>query len=526
MNTRGSWVWIATAVAVSAALLPTLSPGIVGLFHDDAIYVATAKSLADGDGYHLANLPGAPVQTKYPPFFPGLLALLWKITPGFPQNVLALKSLNLVFIAILLVAMVKLIQQHVAGAAWPVLLLGQLVLVTNPGMVSFADFTMTDVLFTTLVTVALALWGRGAPRAYGGMALLAIVAIALLTRSVGISLVAAIVFVSAVQRRYRESLVYAAVAFAIMASWTLWGRLHRGGDRSVLVDYYQTYETPAIAHVISDPALAWQIVIGNCRMAVDSLIFVLGPVWTFVGPLLLAVSIVGVYRLARSAGAIVLVFTVCYLGTVLLHPFAPHRYLLPLMPVFVLCLVAGASWPWQMNQRARSRQWATAASTAALAIVLAGNLLWLRFTPWRSENVRGWYGMSMGYTWSGFEETFAWIRQNTDPHARLAGLFDPMYFLYTGRQAVRPWFHRPESYFYPYGNAVPFVGRAPDVARELRALGVEYLVLDPPKGYAEGAAAVSMLRALVTLPEVNARRVFVSADGQHEVYRLWHSGIS
>jgi hypothetical protein len=54
--------------------------------HDDTIYRASAKSLAEGHGYRIASLPGEPFQTKYPPVLPLLLALLWKLAPGFPEN--------------------------------------------------------------------------------------------------------------------------------------------------------------------------------------------------------------------------------------------------------------------------------------------------------------------------------------------------------------------------------------------------------------------------------------------------------
>src|SRR5262245_10128998 len=404
MNARGSWLWVATAIAAAAAVMPMLSPGIIGLFHDDAVYVATAQSLAEGNGYRLVNLPGAPAQTKYPPLFPQLLALVWKSTPAFPANAIALKSLNLVFIAILLVAMVKLIQIHVRNAVWPALLLSQLVLVTNPGIMSFADYTTTDVCFTMLVTVSVVLWGRGEPRRREELALLALIAIAILIRSVGISLAAALVVMSLIQRRYRQSLLYATVAIVAMTSWTLWASLHRSSG-SVLLDYYQAYETPAVVLLFSDPLLAWRIVIGNCRLAIDSLPAVLGPAWTFTWPLLLAASAVGCYRLARSGGGMIVVFTVCYLGVVLLHPFAPHRYLLPLVPLFVLTLVVGV-WPQQIDPAHGSPRRAVAFSAALLAILLAGNLLWLRETTSRSQSVRGWYGMDMGYAWSGFQETF------------------------------------------------------------------------------------------------------------------------
>ena len=41
----------------------------------DAVYAVTAKALAEGKGYHLVNLPGAPPQNRYPILYPALLLL-------------------------------------------------------------------------------------------------------------------------------------------------------------------------------------------------------------------------------------------------------------------------------------------------------------------------------------------------------------------------------------------------------------------------------------------------------------------
>src|SRR5438045_1082980 len=57
-----------------------------GRWHDDAIYYVASKSLAEGNGYRIQNLPGAPFETKYPPILPWLLALAWRIDPRFPAN--------------------------------------------------------------------------------------------------------------------------------------------------------------------------------------------------------------------------------------------------------------------------------------------------------------------------------------------------------------------------------------------------------------------------------------------------------
>ena len=62
-------------------------PEVCGVYHDDAIYVITAKAIAQGDGYRLVNLPNSPKQTKYPILYPLLLSVIWKIFPFFPKNI-------------------------------------------------------------------------------------------------------------------------------------------------------------------------------------------------------------------------------------------------------------------------------------------------------------------------------------------------------------------------------------------------------------------------------------------------------
>jgi hypothetical protein len=73
------------AASLSTALL-------VGAWNDDGVYTVLGKSLAEGHGYHSLHLVGDPVQVKYPPGFPVLLALLWRLT-GSVDGVQRLVSL-------------------------------------------------------------------------------------------------------------------------------------------------------------------------------------------------------------------------------------------------------------------------------------------------------------------------------------------------------------------------------------------------------------------------------------------------
>ena len=59
-------------------------PAVCGVYHDDAIYVVTAKALSQGDGYRLINLPESPSQTKYPILYP-LFGRYMVDLAGFPK---------------------------------------------------------------------------------------------------------------------------------------------------------------------------------------------------------------------------------------------------------------------------------------------------------------------------------------------------------------------------------------------------------------------------------------------------------
>jgi len=91
-------VWVlAVALAGSFLLcLASLNPDSFGRYHDDTIFVTTAKALASGQGYRIISMPSEPVQVKYPPFYPFLLSLIWRVHPQFPENVTAMMLLSII----------------------------------------------------------------------------------------------------------------------------------------------------------------------------------------------------------------------------------------------------------------------------------------------------------------------------------------------------------------------------------------------------------------------------------------------
>src|ERR1700756_2610970 len=85
-------------LAAHLFLLLRLHPTqLFGLQQDDALYFSSAKALAEGRGYILPSLPGAPAATKYPILYPWLLSRVWRANPNFPANLSLAFTLNYFF---------------------------------------------------------------------------------------------------------------------------------------------------------------------------------------------------------------------------------------------------------------------------------------------------------------------------------------------------------------------------------------------------------------------------------------------
>ena len=109
---------------------------------------------------------------------------------------------------------------------------------------------------------------------------------------------------------------------------------------------------------------------------------------------------------------------------------------------------------------------------------------------------------------------------NTDESAILATVYDPMYYLYTGRRSIQPGLPKPRAYFYPYGHAVPDVGSPDEIRAELKSLGVGFLIIHPLSGHGEEDAYSKMSIELIRSYRNPPRLMFVSSDHKHRIYAL------
>ncbi|MFN9298639.1 MAG: hypothetical protein ACK6DZ_13145 [Acidobacteriota bacterium] len=198
-----------------------------GIYHDDSIYLITARSLAQGHGYLIESLPAALPQTKYPVLFPALLSLVWRIAPDFPSNLLFLKLIPLLaalgwFYASFRLLLALSLPPLVATAAI-------CLLAASPQVLFLSTAVLSETTFALLLT--LCLWRAftlpATPSQSQILTTAILAAAAFHTRTIGLALILGLGLHWALSRQWRTWLLVSIFAYSLCAPWPLWQWLHR-----------------------------------------------------------------------------------------------------------------------------------------------------------------------------------------------------------------------------------------------------------------------------------------------------------
>jgi hypothetical protein len=430
------WGWAAAAGVVAAAVAAALMPrALVGVFYDDGIYTALARSLVEGHGYRLLYLPGAPAAVHYPPLYPAFLALLWRAWPAFPENVVLFRAANAVLLGLFAGGLAAYLARRRALAA------PAAALVVAIGCTAVPLLTVVTVLFAEPLFLALAIgaWWLAdeATEAQGRRALVlgagagVLAGLAGLTRSVGVAVAAGSVLALVLAKRRKEALAASAGALLLLVPWAVWSAAHRSGVETVLAANYGTYGDllrQAGWRWIS-PDAVWDVLrpLGNVALTT------VAPAWhPLVGLPALVVLAVGGVELVRRAPALGWSLAL-YAVVVLVWPYAPDRFLWAVLPMLVVALVMGgiAVWRWS-GVRQDWRGW------ALRALALAGTLPVIAgFGGYQVAGlVKRWPTSTQRGISDTFERILPWLRSATPDSAVLAGEDEALLWLYTGRRAV------------------------------------------------------------------------------------------
>jgi hypothetical protein len=463
-------------LVLSLALLPSVflawsgrAMPQLGEFHDDGLYYVGAKSLAEGHGYRIANLPGSPAQTKYPPLYPWLLSLDLRAAPGFAWAALPLA----VWVAWLLFGQFGFNSAERAALA--------AFLALSPTLVFFSVTLMPDLLFTALVGLAsLALMQPG--RRWVLIAGLAAGA-AYLTKTAALPLLALAPVWLALRGERARAAWFLAASLPCAAAWHVWAAAHTsaGGVEAWL--YYTNYFGYRLRLFgIGDlPVMVWKNA-GALLSGIGGLfIFNLGDThWgTQLARLVAFGSIAGAVRMARRSGVTPYHwFTAGYIAMLLVWHFPPaERFLIPVMPLLAAGLYTELRHLAGMLRTSIAAGGAHRILAVSLACVLAAMGLWTATSAYGAlrYDLPGILAQHRALT-ALRQGAYQWARENTPSDAAFLAYHDAPLYLSTGRHAMRVTL-----------SPRPFYTGASDAYKEpfrhlddtMRALGLDYLIVTP-----------------------------------------------
>ncbi len=410
------------------------SHALVGVFYDDGIYLALARSLATGHGYHLQYLPGAPGAVHYPFGYPLFLAALWKLWPSFPANVILFRSANAVLMGLASALLVLHLSPRLDQPRW-LTALAVVAAATAVPMVAVATVLFSEPLF--IVLAALACWTADATTKRDGLSALRLALIAgllagfsTLTRSIGVAVIGGVVLGLLVARRRREAVVAAGAAVLPLIPWMIWSAAHHAAVDPLLASNYGTY-----GDFLSQGGSGWLSLASFAEVARPLAAISMPPLApvarVILGLLALAVLFAGFGTLTQRAPAAGWMLW-CYVAIVALWPYAPDRFVWGALPWLAVAFVAGVRRLATLPARpARPFAW-IAATSVAVGFGL------LQYHGYRNH---GETAEQTGIS-ATMEEILPWVKSATDSAAVIAGEDEALWWLYTGRRAVPSYLWR------------------------------------------------------------------------------------
>ncbi len=480
---RARWVAPAAILLVFVWLVWLRSPAErFGVYHDDALYAAAARSIADGEGYLQASLPGSPPGTKYPAGFPYFLALGMRIVPDARA---APERLWMLSVAAACWALLVAFSYFSGwrGVGWPLAAGATALAAAQDTFALLAGSLLSDALFMALALTALYLADRESPSRFDLGFAAVLTGLALLTRSAGVAIATAIVVHGLLGGRYRAAAAFAAVVspFAVVGALSKLGSqtappASAPGFRQTWL-YYTDYAGFWQASVPDSETLVAMLYknFGSLLEAPALLSIGASPggqigtiLWATVSVAILS----GLLRQARQdrLRAIHLAAGFSGLMALLWNYEIADRLLLPFAMLFALGFLIEARHMvgnfWRVAQAGHPM------AERAISAVCLGLVVCLAvFMGTRTVRMQRAAAAAQIADFDGkYRELFAWLREHSAPDDRLVAIDEGLFYLHTGRQGMWPLALTTESRFLPDATRLEAqLAMLPDTAREIGA---------------------------------------------------------
>jgi hypothetical protein len=474
---------------VFALAVAVLTPQPAGVFWDDGVYLASARTLAHGEGYRFANLPGSPAAVHFPPLWSALLAVVWLVAPDFPANMTLFRLVNPLLAA---VGAALACRYAIGTLRLPA---GVAVVMVSVFAVMLPVLILTGVLFSEpmfFCMLILALFAADHAVREGGwrraLAAGALTGAVVLTRSTGLALVPAVAFALLLARRNREAVVATGTALALLLPWQLWS----GARVSELAEPFRGNYGPYLSWfgaAVRERGMPYVADIARTNLVTfeRTIAVVFFPIgMRELRPLLVALTVViGVIGLAAvfQRARTLFFFLFAYTAIVIVWPYAPDRFAWAIWPLIGIVLGAGGMTAWRMARRAAApvgERLSAGLLVGVTALLVAG----AAFYTGRGIS-RGWADIAQRRNAERLAPVVDWVKARTPESAVIACDGDPLVYLYTGRKTIPGHILSPDEYL----AGTPLQQGADDLRSLLRAGGADFAVFSA--GAAEiGAAAL------------------------------------
>jgi hypothetical protein len=525
-----------------------LNPDRFGGYHDDGIYVVTAKALATGQGYRIISLPYEPAQTKYPPLYALLLSLIWRVHSQFPQNLPWMLMLSIAATLGFLTATWRYLVTQGYATSWQALIVIAMTGL-NAWTIVFATSLVSEMPYAMLSVLALFLAERYEKESRGwiaGLVLGVIIGLAFLTRSSGISLVIAVAAYFAVRRLWSRALLPVVVSSLFVLGWGAWCHFNRTTVEGVNVAFYTNYfrDVSEIVRSLqtlnnaSRPemflAIAGKNVLGLILVSIPLVCSGLNNIWTpdshgalvlvslFFMLVVFMLIAVGVVRLLSGGARLLYFYLFFYLALHLPTPYTTYdRYLTPLLPFLLLFLITELSrlLVSVRNEVKLGRGFWSKLGSASVGVAILGTMgviccgyvAGVGRQLHRSEKLAG--------TAAEDRQVTGWISSHTESSDVLICYRDPVYYLYSGRKATRSITSIIDGALFQ--NRQPTTGEEIELLRSIiRENRGSYLIVDLDDLDHLPASYRDCFRELTEQDPGMFVPVFRSASGRSTIFRI------
>jgi hypothetical protein len=499
-------------IGVMAATYLTLArTPAAGIFHDDGIYLVTAKALAEDRGYRIISVPGEPSQTKYPILFPWFVSLAWRLYPSFPDNLLWLRMVPL-FAGLAWLGLSWVLLRRL-GASKPEASIIVLLTAVSPWVAFLSTAIMSETLFAALLAAGLLMIVRaheGTSTRADALTAGLLLGAAVVTRTAGLApaLAAAALFV--VKKQWRSATQYVTGMAVVTLPWFWWVAQQNAATTSL--DPYYSAANYASWNVITNYEVAdkVRVVATNALKSGFSLISIWG---IDIPPMLaLAVAVAGLALLAaafwrgRREPAVLLIAAYGAIHIAWVWP--PIRFVVPVAPLLLWFAFLGAG---------RSRR--VGCAVALVLFTVGGFQLFATVKQARERGITS--PLRETTTWNDTAYLLTWLSKETPTDTVVTGNLDPMYYLFTGRRAVRAFAADPLLLYYNMGQQSENpLGTLDDFRNRLVAVKADYLVVTLAANFAEVPHLSRLISELSQMCAGSLAPAARTADSTHVIYKI------